>query len=55
MDCAGGADTVHTRFIVMEPELDGAPTVLGGVADSVHGVIELEPSNPPPRIAMRWR
>jgi len=51
------ADTVHTRIIVMELELDGEPTVLGGVADSVHEVIELEPSsiNPPPRIAMRWR
>jgi len=52
-----GPDTVHTRIIVMELELDGEPIVLGGVADSVHEVIELEPSaiNPPPRIAMRWR
>jgi purine-binding chemotaxis protein CheW len=50
-------DTVHTRIIVMELELDGECTVLGGVADSVHEVIELEPANidPPPRIAMRWR
>src|ERR1051326_7435003 len=50
-------DTVHTRIIVMELELDGEPTVLGGVVDSVHEVIELEPAsiNPPPRIAMRWR
>jgi purine-binding chemotaxis protein CheW len=50
-------DTVHTRIIVMELELDGEPTVLGGIADSVHEVIELEPGsiNPPPRIAMRWR
>jgi purine-binding chemotaxis protein CheW len=31
--------------------------VVGGIADSVHEVIELEPGqiNPPPRIAMRWR
>jgi purine-binding chemotaxis protein CheW len=52
-----GPDTVHTRIIVMELELDGEATVLGGVADSVHEVIELEPGaiNPPPRIAMRWR
>jgi purine-binding chemotaxis protein CheW len=51
------ADTVHTRIVVIELELDGETTVLGGVADSVHEVIELEPSqiNPPPRIAMRWR
>lgn len=50
-------DTVHTRIIVMELELDGEATVLGGVADSVHEVIELEPGNitPPPRIAMHWR
>ncbi len=52
-----GEDTVHTRVIVMELELDGEPTVLGGAADSVHEVIELEPGSidPPPRIAMRWR
>ncbi len=50
-------DTVHTRIIVLELELDGETTVVGGVADSVHEVIELEPGqiNPPPRIAMRWR
>jgi purine-binding chemotaxis protein CheW len=48
---------VHTRIIVMELVLDGETTVLGGIADSVHEVIELEPGNidAPPRIAMRWR
>ena len=52
-----GIDTVHTRIIVMELQLDGEATVLGGIADSVHEVIELDPANinPPPRIAMRWR
>ena len=52
-----GTDTVHTRIIVMELELDGEAAVLGGIADSVHEVIELDPGNvdPPPRIAMRWR
>lgn len=51
------ADTVSTRTIVMELLLDGETTVLGGIADSVHEVIELDPANinPPPRIAMRWR
>lgn len=51
------ADTVSTRIIVMELMLDGERTVLGGIADSVHEVIELDPAsiNPPPRIAMRWR
>jgi purine-binding chemotaxis protein CheW len=51
------ADTVHSRIVVLELELDGETTVVGGIADSVHEVIELESGqiNPPPRIAMRWR
>jgi purine-binding chemotaxis protein CheW len=50
-------DTVHSRIVVLELELDQETTVIGGIADSVHEVIELEPSQitPPPRIAMRWR
>jgi purine-binding chemotaxis protein CheW len=50
-------ETVSTRIIVMELQLDGETTVLGGMADSVHEVIELDASdiNPPPSIAMRWR
>ena len=50
-------DTVHTRIVVMEVEIEGETTVIGGIADSVHEVIELEPGqiNPPPRLAMRWR
>ena len=50
-------DTVNSRIVVMELDLDGESTVIGGIADSVHEVIELEPGqiNPPPRIAMRWR
>jgi purine-binding chemotaxis protein CheW len=52
-----GTETLQSRIIVMELELDGEVAVLGGMADSVHEVIELEPENinPPPRIAMRWR
>jgi purine-binding chemotaxis protein CheW len=51
------SDTLSTRIIVMELQLDGETVVLGGMADSVHEVIELEPASihPPPRIAMRWR
>jgi purine-binding chemotaxis protein CheW len=51
------ADTIHSRIVVMELMLDGESTVVGGVADSVHEVIELEGAQiePPPRIAMRWR
>jgi len=50
------SDTVNTRVIVMELNIAGETAVIGGLADSVHEVIELEPSeiNPPPRIAMRW-
>jgi purine-binding chemotaxis protein CheW len=50
-------DTLNSRIVVMELELEGETTVIGGIADSVHEVIELEPDqiNPPPRIAMRWR
>jgi purine-binding chemotaxis protein CheW len=51
------ADTIHSRIVVMELELEGETTIAGGIADSVHEVIELEPGqiNPPPHIAMRWR
>ncbi len=51
------ADTVNSRILVLELTLDGELCVLGGIADSVHEVIELEPSQikPPHSIAMRWR
>lgn len=50
-------DTLASRIVVMELDLDGEATVVGGIADSVHEVIELEAAQiePPPRIAMRWR
>jgi purine-binding chemotaxis protein CheW len=50
-------DTINSRIVVMELDLDGEQTVVGGIADSVHEVVELEPGqiNPPPHIAMRWR
>lgn len=50
-------DSLHTRIVVLELKLDGEPCVVGGIADSVHEVIELDPAqtNPPPTIAMRWR
>jgi len=51
------ADTVDTRIVVLELELDGELAIVGGLADSVHEVLELERSQirEPPRIAMRWR
>ena len=50
-------ETVNTRILVLEIEIEGEHAVLGGIADSVHEVIELEPAQivPPPTIAMRWR
>ena len=52
-----GEDSLNTRVVVMELDLGGESTILGGIADSVHEVIELEPSQiePPPRLAMHWR
>lgn len=49
--------TVHSRILVLELELNGEQCVLGGVADSVHEVIEFEQDqvDPPPTIAMRWK
>jgi purine-binding chemotaxis protein CheW len=54
---APAIETLHTRIVVMELLIDGQTTILGGIADSVHEVIELDPANinPPPSIAMRWR
>ncbi len=51
------ADTLHTRIIVMELQVDGAPIVVGGLADAVHEVLELEPHeiNDPPALGLRWR
>ncbi|MBC2606433.1 chemotaxis protein CheW [Pelagicoccus albus] len=50
-------NTVNSRILVLELELDGETCVLGGIADSVHEVIELEEDQvkAPPSIAMRWR
>lgn len=50
-------DTFNTRIIVLELELEGERTIVGGLADSVHEVLELDPDQilEAPRIAMRWR
>jgi purine-binding chemotaxis protein CheW len=51
------ADTVNTRIVVIELSLDGEAVVVGGIADSVHDVMELDASQieEAPRMAMRWR
>ncbi len=50
-------DTKNTRIIVMEISMDDETTVIGGLADSVHEVLELEPQDieMPPTLGMRWR
>ncbi len=50
-------DTLSTRIIVMELQIDGQSVVVGGLADAVHEVIELEPHeiNDPPSLGLRWR
>jgi purine-binding chemotaxis protein CheW len=51
------ADTLQTRIIVMDLQMDGQSVVVGGLADAVHEVLELEPHeiNEPPSLGMRWR
>ena len=49
--------TVNTCVVVVEMMLDGEPTVIGALADSVEEVIDLEPDQiqPPPRIGTQIR
>lgn len=49
--------TVNSRIMVMELNIDNENTVIGALADSVHEVIELESEQikPPPKIGTRWR
>lgn len=50
-------DTLSTRIIVMDLTMDGQDVVVGGLADAVHEVLELEPHeiNEPPALGLRWR
>lgn len=49
--------SVNTRILVLELELEGERCVVGGLADSVHDVIELAPGQieAAPQLAARWR
>lgn len=50
-------DTIDTRIVVIEIEIDRIPTIVGIRADKVHEVTELAPSAlaDVPRVGMRWR
>jgi purine-binding chemotaxis protein CheW len=49
--------TVHSRILILELTVEHESYVIGGLADSVHDVIELsvEELAPPPRLASGWR
>jgi len=50
-------NTINTRIVVLELNLEGEQTLLGAMADSVHEVIDMEPGQieDPPKIGSRWR
>jgi purine-binding chemotaxis protein CheW len=50
-------ETIDTRIIVMQIDLNGDAIVMGAIADSVHEVMEIEPEQiePPPKIGTRWQ
>lgn len=50
-------DTIDTRIVVIEIDIDRVPTVVGVRADKVYEVTELAPSTlaDVPRVGMRWR
>ncbi|HVZ50892.1 MAG TPA: chemotaxis protein CheW [Pseudolabrys sp.] len=50
-------DTIDTRIVVIEVDLDRVPTIVGLRADKVYEVTELAPSAlaDVPRVGMRWR
>lgn len=49
--------TVHSRILILELNVEHESYIVGGLADSVHDVIELSAKElaPPPRLASRWR
>jgi purine-binding chemotaxis protein CheW len=50
-------DTIDTRIVVIEVDIERVPTIVGIRADKVHEVTELAPSAlaDVPRVGMRWR
>jgi purine-binding chemotaxis protein CheW len=50
-------ETINTRIMVLELDVEGEPVVLGAMADSVHEVLELSSNRieTPPRIGSKFR
>ena len=51
------AATIDSRIVVIEVNIDGAPTLVGLQTDRVNEVttLDLKASEPPPSVGMRWR
>jgi len=49
--------TTSSRILVMELEYEGNSCLVGGLADTVREVVELETEalTPPPRIGLKWK
>ena len=49
--------TVDTCVIILEIDIDGSPSLLGALVDSVQAVVHLseEDTNPPPKLANRLK
>lgn len=52
-----GRDTIDSRIVVIEYDLEGDPTLIGLRADKVHEVTSLEAvdTEEAPRVGLRWR
>lgn len=52
-----GAETIDSRIVVIEYELDGDPTLIGLRADKVHEVTTIASADTEeaPRVGLRWR
>lgn len=48
--------TVDTRIVVMEIDLDGELSIIGTLADAVHNVMDIESGGiePPPKVGAKW-
>jgi purine-binding chemotaxis protein CheW len=52
-----GENSIDTRIVVIEVDLDGEPTIVGILADKVYEVTEIssESIESTPRVGMKWR
>lgn len=56
-DMTAGTPTIDSRIVVIEYDLDGAPTLIGLRADKVHEVTSItrDTTEQAPRVGMSWR